>query len=113
MRRTTWILIILIIFTAGLSVYKTMHVAVDLFMENKTHSIECRDLPTIEHVQKVLRSHKDLVDKIMKINPGHIHVVAGNSRCKTRADIVIVVSTSKNSHKLRYLFGIPYRILNQ
>jgi len=117
MRYIAWIAVILVIVVVGLFAYETS--PVDLFMGNKTHSLKCSALPTTEHVQEVLRSHGGLVNKILQVNPGLVLVDADNSKCKTRADILITVGSNNDAKEVKILinsdtfYGIPYRILNQ
>jgi hypothetical protein len=92
---------------------------VDVLMGNKTHTLDCNALPTVAHVQEILAAHKDMVDRLLQINPGQVLVDADNSQCSTKADVLITVGTSQDAKAVEALihadtfFGVPYRILNQ
>ena len=103
MRQTT--LVILITVIVGLFLYEILPVAVGFFMGNKTHSVGCNALPTTEHVQEVLRSHKNLVNRLEQIHPGHIDVVASNIKCKARADILVIVASHKDADAVKDLIN--------
>jgi hypothetical protein len=117
MRHIMWVIVILIIVIVGLFAYETS--PINLLMGNKTHSLECSALPAVEHVQEVLNSHGELVNKILQVNPGLVLVDADNSKCTTRADVLITVGSYNDAKAVKTLinsdtfFGVPYRILNQ
>jgi hypothetical protein len=117
MRQIAWVIVVLIIVAIELFAYETS--PINLLMGNKIHSLECSALPPVEYVEEALRSHRELVNKVLQVNPGLVLVDTDNSKCTTRADVLITVGSNNDARAVKSLinsdtfFGIPYRILNQ
>lgn len=88
-------------------------------MGNKTHTLDCDELPAVEQVQATLNAHVDVVNEILQINPGLVLVDADSYKCTTKADVLITVSSKQEAEAVKAIinadtfFGVPYRILNQ
>jgi hypothetical protein len=87
-------------------------------MGNMEHFLNCSDLPEVGEVEQTLHRERDVVDRILQVNPGHIAVYADSGRCPGKADIVILFATIEDSRAIRRIIGgdaffdIPYRMYN-
>ena len=84
------------------------------------HRVPCDDRPTPGEVRQAIDRNMDLVDRIESVNPGHVMVLVNTTeKCPGRADIEIVYASHRDREAIRaivgddkYLFGVPYRMLN-
>jgi len=90
----------------------------NLVLDSKNHYLSCEELPSLAEVEKVVKDHQDVIQKIKQINPGYtgieIHEV-----CAVKADIVIWYTSHQDRVEIERIirsktfFGIPYRLHNR
>ena len=86
----------------------------------RPHRVPCEQWPTPGEVRQAIDRNTDLVDRIESVNPGHVMVLVNTTeKCPGRADIEIVYASHRDRDAIRaivgdekYLFGVPFRLLN-
>ena len=86
----------------------------------KPHRVPCEEWPTPGEVGQAIDRNADLVMRIESVNPGFVIVELNTTeKCPGRADIRILYATLRDRDAIRtivgddkYLFGVPYRMLN-
>ena len=86
----------------------------------KPHRVPCEQWPTPGEVGQAIDRNADLVSKIEAVNPGIVMVELNTTeKCPGKADIRILYATRTDLDAIRtivmddrYLFGVPYRMLN-
>ena len=84
------------------------------------HRVPCEEWPTLAEAVQAIDRNADLVSRIESVNPGFVSVEVNTTRkCPGRADIRILYATMRDRDAIRaiidddkYLFGVPYRMLN-
>ena len=84
------------------------------------HRIPCEQWPTPGEVGQAIVRNAELVGRIESVNPGHVMVeVNTTEKCPGRADIRILYASQRDRDAIRaivgdekYLFGVPFRLLN-
>ncbi len=85
------------------------------------HRVPCDDRPTPGEVRQAIDRNADLVTRIESVNPGLVSVWLNTTdKCPGRADIRILYATMRDRDAIKmivgddkYLFGVPYRMLNK
>ncbi len=91
----------------------------NIVMDNKNHYLSCDKLPSVNEVTSVVEKHRDTIEQIEQIDPGHAGVEVDSLSCPGKADIVIWYASHEDRIKIEQLinnktfFGIPYRLQNQ
>ena len=86
----------------------------------KPHRVPCEEWPTPAEVAQAIDRNAHLVMRIESVNPGVVMVELNTTeKCPGRADIRIVYMSMRERDAIReivgddkYLFGVPYRMLN-
>ena len=84
------------------------------------HRVPCEQWPTPGEVRQAIDRNADLVDRIESVNPGFVSVeVNTTEKCPGRADIRVLYGSLRDRDAIRaivgdekYLFGVPFRLLN-
>ena len=84
------------------------------------HRIPCEEWPTPGEVGQAIVRNAGLVNRIESVNPGLVSVeVSTTKKCPGRADIRILYASQRDRDAIRmivgddkYLFGVPFRLLN-
>ena len=84
------------------------------------HRIPCEEWPTPGEMRQAIDRNADVVGRIESVNPGHVMVLVNTTeKCPGRADIEIVYASQRDRDAIRaivgddkYLFGVPFRLLN-
>jgi len=86
--------------------------------------IPCSKLPTVAEAERIVKEHRDIVDKIKGVRDNDsIDVIVDSCACKKKkcpgkADILIIYSLKEDGLKIKQIinsgtfFGIPYRLRN-
>ena len=85
------------------------------------HRVPCEQRPTPGEVRQAIDRNADLVTRIESVNPGRVSVWLNTTdKCPGRADIHILYATMRDLDAIKmivgddkYLFGVPYRMLNK
>ena len=86
----------------------------------KPHRVPCEEWPTPAEVAEAIDRNADLVMRIESVNPGVVMVELNTTeKCPGRADIRILYMSMSERDAIKeivgddkYLFGVPYRMLN-
>ena len=86
----------------------------------RPHRVPCEEWPTPAEVAQAIDENSDLVTRIESVNPGVVMVELNTTeKCPGRADIRILYMSMRERDAIKeivgddkYLFGVPYRMLN-
>ena len=84
------------------------------------HRVPCEEWPTPAEVVQAIDRNAELVTRIESVNPGVVVVELNTTeQCPGRADIRILYMSMSERDAIKvivgddkYLFGVPYRMLN-
>jgi hypothetical protein len=91
----------------------------EIILDNRNHYLSCEQLPSESEVRQAMEVHRDVIEKIEKINPGFVGVEVHTSTCPGRADIIFWYGTHQDRLTIESLivgdtfYGIPYRLQNR
>jgi len=86
--------------------------------DNRNHYLACEQLPSTSEVERTLREHQDVIQRIEAVNPGFVGVEI-NTCGAGHADITFWYGSHKDRVTIEQIiggdtfFGVPYNLNNR
>lgn len=90
----------------------------DVLYDNRNHYLPCEQLPPVSEVERILREHQDVIQRIEAVNPGFVGVEV-NPCGAGNADITFWYGSHKDRVAIEQIigsdtfFGVPYNLHNR
>jgi hypothetical protein len=91
----------------------------DVVLDSVEHGLPCDQLPPAETVEQLIEDHRDTVDAILAVHPGHVFFDVDRDSCPGQADILISYASHADRSRIEAIlgdgtfFGVPLRLHNQ
>ena len=88
-------------------------------LDNVNHYLPCEKLPTEAEVTRIVKEHKEVIQKIIELNPGFVGVEVDTTICPGKADLIIWYGSHQDRVAIEGIiggdtfFGLPYRLQNR
>ena len=118
--KIVWLIIVALVIIgvgAELKTHLFSRAIISIVWDNRLHGVNCKDLPELAEVERIVAENQDMVEEILNINPGHIFFYIGSS-CPEKGEIVIYYASHKDRKRIEELigktfFGVPWTGINQ
>jgi hypothetical protein len=100
--------------------FKVLRRAYDNYvLDNRNHYLACEELPMRVEVERIVKHHQDVIQRIEQVAPGFVGVEIDSSACEGKADLLIWYGSHQQRMEIEKIidgdsfFEVPYRLQNR